>query len=507
MTSKLTLASVGLLIAATTIASAAPPTLRVTTGGARPGQTTTIDVIGVVNGTDESSKIQGAELTITYDATKFDTVTAAAATGYGSQINTGTPGTIRAALNNTTATGQTATGPLLTLTLTPKATNAPLTGDTIRVATGSRLTDGDYNDINVTGQGGFLPGKVRNVGAIQGSPSVGVVGGVKVIAVGSGTSLKLLNADTLADIAGFAPAALPGNIISRPVFGTLGADQVILVGTENGSVAAYNAATGAPILPPTSVGSRVPSAPVAATSDAGPAVYVAADQASGAPKLLRFAAGSTTPAEAVLSGATAVTGSPAVYSNGLIVVGSNAGLHGFRWDATAPGGGAFTQAFAAVADPDGFTAPVFTSGGSGPVALVGTRGSAAKVYQIGSNGTPGTNNLSLGANTGPLSEGFPETGGAIFGGASGNVYRVVAGASAPTSGSNVLGFLTNPVLSQPLSIGGKIYAVDNLGNFKATGTTEFNIGGTPTKAIAATNAPENLIVVTNGNGDIASMPM
>jgi hypothetical protein len=479
MTIHKTLLAGGLLLASTSIALAAAhnPTLVLKTGGATNGQKGEIVVWGIP-GEDAGGTpllLTGAQIIVTFDAGKTTVANSGAefvpGPGWTRNDSNVDNNQVLIAMSNTD--GQAAPGPIVTIKVSQNADSA----SSLTVATGTNVADDQFGQYDVPAMtASFLPGPFRQLGAaISGAPSVGPAGNIAVVA---GNSLHLLSAADLTDVQGFAPAGLSAGINGRPAFGLLDGTAVVAVGTKDGNVSIWNAATGAQVGSTVDAGD---SATTPAIDSASNTVYVASIS-GGAATLTSVKGGVATPSTSTIAGA-AVVYSPAVYG-GNVVLASDKGINVGRADGT-PQSSVTTAAS---------VAPILNGAGRGLIVAGGN------VWGI--NATTGA----LSATSVPAPAGLSDLwfeGGTFYGGAAdGKIYKFTVGTDGTPAAAGSDAGLPAAIATQPLVIGGKTYAVDVNGNLLGTNADGANIGGPGTGALAATGrgASDSIIVSETGGG-------
>ncbi|HEY3267728.1 MAG TPA: hypothetical protein VGM37_12430 [Armatimonadota bacterium] len=460
------LIAAALALAASAALATAPVVKLLPTGG-RAGDKVTLTVYGEPNGHPLSSvvirlKIDPSRVTIAGQASWSPGWDAPAV----SLLSDGV------ALSIVSALGQSADGPIASLTVTKKDDGVvPVTVDTAPSAS-AFSDDQAYPYTFPSGYGTvILPYPVRNLGAaISGSPSAGFDN----VAVVAGNALRLLKKDDLSDVNGAAGSPLSAGISGRPSFGAIAGRAVVAVGTTDGNVAVFDAETGAAIGSPVKVGTFASSPAI--TSDG--TIYAAASDGVSA-SLVNVSSG----ASARLQGA-AVKSDPAILF-GCAVAATDAGVTTVRVPGMVP------QAFIPAAGA--FTSPVLDGWAKGVIA------SDSRLYDIDCV----TGNLTEGpAAPSAFSEGFQAGDSAYFGGADGALYRYAGGALTSTP------LLSAAIASQPLVLGGKTYAGDAAGHLKAGPADEIMLGGAATKALAATGAgASDGVIVAMPEGVIAKLPL
>lgn len=476
MTSIKTLVASSALLAVAGMALA-DPTMKVLPAAIKSGQATSTFVVeGILGG---ATSLLGAEIHVKFDPAKVTVTNAAAnfvpATGWstaGFNVDTTKNEAIWAGSNGD---GQTANGPIVTITF------AGTGGGVLTLTKDSNITDQDYTPWYPAADqtAAVINGAIRTgLGAIAGAPSTGPG---KVVAVAAGGSLKLLDADTLADKAGFTAPAV-GAVSGRPVFGVSGTTAIIAVGDDAGKLTIADAASGAVIAAP-ALGAKV-STPAIAPD----AVYAGVNNATGVATLVKVV-GTTVSPVASLAGNT-VTGAPAVYQGG-IAVGTEKGIESFRSDGTPQAG---------LQDAAGATvAPIVGPGGKALSA------NAAKI--LGFNIVTGAPTASTPHTGGVLSEAWYDaaTDNVIFGGDAGKLLRVNLTTGVPTLDANAIA--TGKLSAEPIVLGGVAWAEAADGTVVSDAGASLPLAGPAATALAATgrtSGTDDLIAAT-ADGTVASM--
>ena len=338
---------------------------------------------------------------------------------------------------------------------------------------------------------GIINGASRDLGGPMNN-AVSVAPGM--IAAAAGSSLWLLNpaTDDLAPVAGWETAKpLDGPVSGRPAFGSLEGALAVAVGTDAGTLYAFNATSGAAAGSYKGDFVSIPTAPAIGANNN---VYVAGTTAGGVQVArVSLAGGSAALGEAFAVGTAGATvqSSPAVSGNALVVGTSTTVFYA----SVAPGTGVLTPQAVAGVDGVTFNTSPVVSGGSAFVAST-----TGVVYKI---------NLATGAVDGssaaiaavPLSDPFAQGGNVHFGGGDGNIYTFAAGdvAVAPTT-TNVG---TTPVV-QPVDTGTLVVAATQGGVVKA-GAESVDLGPGIGKAVSYLRDPAT-IVVNKVNGTVYAIP-
>jgi hypothetical protein len=484
MTIQKTILASGLILAVAASANAAQvdPTLKLLTAGAKQGSKASVVVNGIPGQMDGGGVIPITAAAITF---KFDTAKAAIAAsasdfvpGAGWTRNDFNISGDTVIIGMTNPDGQTAAGPIVTVNATQNSAD----GSTLTLDPDTNISDDAFNSYYVAGAtSALLASPFRQLLApISGSPSVGPAGNVAVVA---GNQLRLLAGADMADVQGFAPATLTAPINGRPAFGNIGGASVVAVGTTDGNVSVFDAATGAPKGAAAKVGNSTTTPAIDSTSGV---IYAAAIGAGGA-TLASVQGDTVTPGVSTIAGATKVY-SPAVFG-GNVILASDTGVSVLRTAGGAP------QASV----PDGATAaPILNGAGNGLIVTGG------KVYGI--NATTGAlSSTSVAAPAGLADLWFD--GGTFYGGAAdGKVYKFTIGAGNTPTAAGSDDALAAPINTQVLVLGGTTYALDSAGNFKAGSKAVVNIGGPGTGALAATGrSTSDSIIVSEVGGGIGAM--
>ena len=477
MTSIKTLATAGLLLGAAAVSLATPASVSMKPAATKT-TTATLTIVGSL-GTDGSLQLTGANPVMTYDASKVTFVagsfTKAAGTDWALNAENITAGGYNLVL--TSNAGQPA-GVIGTVTVTLAGANpAKLT-----MTTDSAVSDENYiTYTNLTAKdAGVFKGAYRNLGgAIAGAPSTGPG---KVVAVAAGTTLQLLNAADLTNVAAFV-APTVGPVSGRPAFGIVGTQSVIAVGDDAGKLTVVDAATGAAVGTQVTLAGKVSTPAIAADG-----IYAGVTPATGKATLVKVVAGVTSPVATLVG--TSVLGSPAVYQ-GLIVVGTDAGVETFRTDGTQQ---------AVVADAAGATiAPIIGAGGKGLSA------NATKL--LGFNALTGAAAGATGATDGAVSEAWYEasTDTVVLGTASGKMLNVNLTTGVPTLAATPL--TTGAVTAEPIVLNGVTYVIDATGNVASSAGLSVPLGAAGTKALAATGltAGTDSIIAATADGGVAAV--
>jgi len=486
MTSIKTLVTAGTLLAVAGVALA-DPTVKLVPGGAKSGASGVVTVVAVLPGGansdgSTSAGFTGGSVEIKYDATKVTPNTAGITvpTGWTNQgANIVSAGDLLVALTADSSV-VTKTGTMCSIPFTNIAgTNSTLT----LVAQNTSVVDDGYAPWSPAANqvAAFVNGAVRDLGAaIGGAPSTGPG---KVVAVAAGGSLRLLDADTLADKSGFTAPAV-GTVSGRPVFGTIGTQSVLAVGDDAGKLTIVDAGTGAS-LASLSLGAKV-STP--AIDSVNGVVYAAVTAASGPASLVKVVGGAASPV-ATLAGST-VLGAPAVFGGG-IAVGTEKGVESFRSDGTPQAG---------VTDAAGATiAPIVGPGGQ---AL-----SANATNLIGFNVVTGAAAGATGShNAGALSEAWYDaaTDAVVFGTPSGKLLRV--GLTSGKPALDATGVSTSAITAEPIVLGSVAWAEDVTGAVVSTAGDSLPLADVSAKALAATGrATGNDLIAATAAGVVASV--
>lgn len=362
------------------------------------------------------------------------------------------------------------------------------------VGEGSNASDPDFNTVPlpevttsiVSGASRDLGGPMNN--AVSAAPGV--------IAAAAGNSLHLLNAadDGLAAAAGWeTPKPLDGPVSGRPAFGAIDGKLAVVVGTDAGSLYAFDAASGAAAGSYKGDFVSIPTAP-AVGADGN--VYVAGRTAEGVSVArVKLAGNSAALGEAfAVAGATQVQSSPAVAGSGLVVGTNNAVFRG-----SVDAAGVVTpQAAAGTAGVDFNTSPVV----SGAFAYVGD--STGKVHQI-NLATGAVANISAALPV-PLSNPFAQGGNVHFGAGDGKVYTFANGDVTAAPRATDVG--STPVVS-PVDTGDLLVAATEGGIVKA-GTDTVDLGSGIGKAVVvipgADASAAATVIVNKVDGTVLAIP-
>lgn len=498
MTNTKTLLTAGLLLGASAVFAA--PTVEVKGIGAKSGGEATAQIIVHPNGVKLGAAVFYLEASAE-DASKIDLVPtgATAPPGWDTPVTNQVIRDGKKWILSVNATSNpTDEDPLIfTVKITQKgtgftATKIRLIGYNEETGDGTNMGDDQYNTIGVPdAYGAIVNGASRDLGGPMNNAVSAAPG---VIAAAAGSSLWLLNSATadLAPMAGWETAKpLDGPVSGRPAFGALDGKLAMAVGTDAGTLYAFDAASGAAAGSYKGDFVSIPTAPAIGADNN---VFVAGTTATGVQVArVNMAGGSAVLGEAVAVGAasTTVQSSPAVSGNAL-VVGTNATVF---YANVAPGTGVMTpQAVAGVEGVAFNTSPVV----SGGFAFVGD--ATGKVWKI---------NLATGAVAGssaaiaaPLSDPFAQGGNVHFGGGDGNVYTFAGGDVTAEPAKTAVG--TTPVVS-PVDTGSLVVAATQGGMVKA-GANSVDLGPGIGKAIVVLPGAPATVVVNKVDGTVYAIP-
>ncbi|HEY3412238.1 MAG TPA: hypothetical protein VGM51_04165 [Armatimonadota bacterium] len=470
MTSIKTLVTAGLLLAGAAVAFAGTDaSVKVLPAATRTG-TATLQIVGDL-GTNGATQLTGVEVHLKYDTTKvtFGAFTPAAGSDWANQGTSNTGGEFAIILTS----GGSAAGPVGTIAVT-------LTGgaSTLTKTVASAVSDQDYNtyytpaDTKVS----VFTGALRTgLGAIAGAPSTGPG---KVVAVAAGTSLKLLNAADLTDVAGFTAPAV-GSVTGRPVFGMVGTQAVLAVGDDAGKLTIVDAGTGASVAA-LALGAKVSTPAIAADG-----IYAAVTAATGPASVVKVVSGASNPF-ATLTG-TSILGAPAVFG-GYVAVGTDAGLEILR--------------------PDGVhQATVGTSTTISPVIANGGLGLSANATDLlPFNAVTGNGSATVAHGAGAVSEAWWDGNSVIFGTSTGKILTVDVTTGVPTLSGTPL-TSGSAITAQPISLGGVTYAQDVAGTVVSSSALEVALGSPSAKALAATGrtAGTDSVIAATADGTVGAI--